>query len=245
MDVALHLPPRQYIRSTRSGSGRINMATITRQQIAGLSTLVLDASESPPETAVVLIHGWGADGANLMDISPMLAQGQPKTIFLAPDGPDPCSGNPMGRQWFDLSGEAIDEGPEYSRPALEGLVAWLKTEHKIGPKKVVLIGFSQGGMMALHLGMRIKPQLAGVISFSGALLAPEKLEAEAVSKPPVLLVHGKDDQVVPFQALTIAEAMLKTNAVDVSCLAREGLDHGIDGDGLEAAVAFLAKVFKK
>ena len=218
------------------------MATITRQQIAGLSTLVRHADEGPAKHAVILIHGWGADGADLMDLAPMLAQSRPQTMFLAPDGPDPCSANPMGRQWFDLSGAAIDEGPEHARPALEGVLDWLESEHGIAAADTVMIGFSQGGMMALHLGMRINPPVAGVVSFSGALLAPDKLEAEMVSSPPVLLVHGKDDQVVPFQAMTLAEAMLKTHDVEVTALAREGLGHGIDAEGMNAAMAFLGNV---
>ena len=218
------------------------MATITRQQIAGLSTLVREAENSAPDSAVILIHGWGADGADLMDMAPMLSETLPGTMFLAPDGPSPCSANPMGREWFDLSGAALDDGPDEARPALENLIAQIEADHGVGPSRVVLAGFSQGGMMALHLGLRHEPVLAGVVSFAGALLAPERVETEAVAKPPVLLVHGRDDQVVPFQALTIAEAMLKTHDVEVSALPRDGLGHGIDGEGLAAALTFMQKV---
>ena len=218
------------------------MATITRQQIAGLSTLVREVDTGNADSAVVLLHGWGADGADLMDLAPMLGETLPNTVFVAPDGPSACSANPMGRQWFDLSGTEIDAGPDEAQPALQELVGHLNSAHGIDPSKVVIAGFSQGGMMALHLGLRQTPALAGVISFSGALLAPEKVEAETQSRPPVLLVHGRDDQVVPFQAMAIAEAMLKTNDVEVTSVPRDGLGHGIDGEGMSAALAFIQRV---
>ena len=219
------------------------MTTMTRQHIAGLSTLVRQTDSGEADSAVVLLHGWGADGTDLMDLAPMLAASLPKTMFLAPDGPAACSANPLGRQWFDLGGTSIDAGPEEAAPALHDLIAYLDASRGIEPSRVVLAGFSQGGMMALHLGLRQKPAIGGVISFSGALLAPERVATEAVSRPPVLLVHGRDDEVVPFQALAIAEVTLKNNGVeDITCLPRDGLGHGIDGEAIEAALAFLQRV---
>lgn len=218
------------------------MATITRQQIAGLSTLVREPEEGAPDCAIILLHGWGADGSDLMDLAPMFADKLPQALFLAPDGPAPCSANPMGRQWFDLGGAELDDGPDEARPALEEMIGGLATLRGLALDRVVLAGFSQGGMMALHLGLRHSPALGGVISFSGALLAPERVDAEITARPPVLLIHGRDDQVVPFQALTIAEAVLKTNDLDVTSVPRDGLGHGIDGEGMKAAVDFAEQV---
>ena len=106
-------------------------------------------------------------------------------------------------------------------------------------KQIFLFGFSQGGMMALHTGMRLEGNLGGVMSFSGALLAPDRLADQITSRPPVLLVHGRDDQVVPFQALAIAEAVLGSNEVTVESMARDGVGHGIDPEGFGRAIDFI------
>ena len=218
------------------------MATIIREDRAGLSVLIRQPEDdTPPQRIIFLLHGWGADGADLMDLSPAMAMEFKDALFLAPDGPEPCSANPMGRQWFALDGDqaSIDKGPTTVFPLIESLISALCDETKLGLDAVTLIGFSQGGMVALHTAMRLPKPIHGVVSFSGALLAPDKLGDEIISKPPALLVHGKDDQVVPFQAMTIAEAVLKQSGIAVTALARDGLGHGIDGEGFTAAVKFI------
>lgn len=218
------------------------MATITRQTLAGLSTLVRQPEEGDqPDRAVIFIHGWGADGSDLMDLSTPMASRFPKAIFYAPDGPEPCSANPMGRQWFSLDGDqaSIDQGPDQAMPQLKELIDTVMTETGLNFDQIWLFGFSQGGMMALHTGMRLDNDLGGVMSFSGALLAPQKLEDEITSRPPALLVHGRDDQVVPFQALEIAQAVLSMVEVPVETLPREGLGHGIDPEGFDCAIDFM------
>jgi len=218
------------------------MATIIRQTLAGLSTLTRQPDEGDtPEMAVVFIHGWGADGADLMDLSQVMAASFPKAIFYAPDGPEPCSANPMGRQWFPLDGDqkSIDNGPDLAMPGLKNLLDDIMSSTGLALEKIFLFGFSQGGMMALHTGMRLDGNLGGVMSFSGALLAPDRLADQITSRPPVLLVHGRDDQVVPFQALAIAEAVLGSNQVAVESMARDGVGHGIDPEGFGKAIAFI------
>lgn len=222
------------------------MATIIRQTLAGLSTLTRQPEDNgdgkmTPDMAVIFIHGWGADGADLMDLSQVMAASFPKAIFYAPDGPEPCSANPMGRQWFSLDGDqqSIDNGPDQAMPALKNLITEVMASTDLSLQQIYLFGFSQGGMMALHTGMRLDGNLGGVMSFSGALLAPDRLADQITSRPPVLLVHGRDDQVVPFQALAIAEAVLGANQVTAESLARDGVGHGIDPEGFNRAIGFI------
>ena len=217
------------------------MTTIIREQKAGLSVLVRQPEGDAADALVVLLHGWGANAEDLMNMSPVIAGRLPGAVIAAPDGPAPCSANPMGRQWFDLGGEAIDDGPDEAMPALMELIEAMTEETKLKLDRVALVGFSQGAMMALHIGPRLAKDCAGIVGFAGALLAPERLQAERKASPKVLLVHGKDDEVVPFQAMVLAEGMLKSNGIDVKTVAREGLGHAIDGEGLEEALAFLEK----
>ena len=215
------------------------MTTIIREQKAGLSVLVRQPAEGSPDALVVLLHGWGADAGDLMDMSPVLAGRFPGAVIAAPDGPAPCSANPTGRQWFDLAGEAIDKGPDESMPLLVELLDVLMKETGLGYDRVALVGFSQGAMMALHVGPRLKGEVAAVVGFAGALLAPERLAAEKTAGPKTMLVHGKDDEVVPHQAMVLAEGMLKSNGIEVRTLSRDGLGHGIDGEGFEEVLGFL------
>ena len=218
------------------------MATIIREERAGLSTLIRQPEEGPAKRIIIFLHGWGADGADLMDLSPAMAMEFSDAVFLSPDGPEPCSANPMGRQWFPLDGDqaSIDAGPDNAFPYIKGLIENICEETALGFDAVTLIGFSQGGMMTLHTATRLNAPIHAAISFSGALLAPDKLAASITAKPPVLLIHGQDDQVVPFQAMAIAEAVLAQADVSVKSVGREGLGHGIDGEGFAEAVKFIA-----
>lgn len=217
------------------------MATIIREEHAGLSVLVRQPEDGPAKRIIIFLHGWGADGADLMDLSPAMAMEFSDAIFVAPDGPEPCSANPMGRQWFPLDGDqaSIDAGPDQAFPLVKGLVEAICAKSGLGLDAVTLIGFSQGGMMTLHTAARLPSPIHAAISFSGALLAPEKLADAVTAKPPVLLIHGKDDQVVPFQAMAIAEAVLSQAGLPVNAIGRDGLGHGIDGEGFAEAVKFI------
>lgn len=219
------------------------MSTIVRQPVAGLSTLVRSCDEAAADTAIVLLHGWGADGADLMDLSPQLAVHFPKAVIVAPDGPQPCSANPMGRQWFDLGGDAtkLDEGPALAFPVLSQFLVAISDTHDIKPEKLVLLGFSQGGMMAMHVGLRLAHAPAAVVSIAGALLAPGQLAQSITSKPPVMLIHGEDDQVVPHQAMGLAKTVLEQNSVHVETMSCPDVGHGITAEGFAAAMGFIAK----
>ncbi len=193
---------------------------------------------------MVLLHGLGADGSDLINLAPMLAPVTPETVFVSPNAPQACDFAPAGRQWFsmlDTTPEAMIAGIQQAAPILNAFLDAELARYGLRDDQMVLFGFSQGTIMALHVALRRPSACAAVIGFSGALVMPDLLEQEVVSRPPVLLIHGEDDQVVPFAALASAEAALKMNEVPVSTLARPGLAHGIDQEGLEFAAQGIVK----
>jgi phospholipase/carboxylesterase len=194
---------------------------------------------------VVFLHGYGADGADLLGLSDALAPHLPSTLFLAPDAPEPCAGNPFGFQWFpipwlDGSSEAA-AGAGLARAAadLDAFLDERLAEAGLADGAMALIGFSQGAMMALQVAPRRAAACAGVVAISGRLLAPERLAAEAVVRPPVLVVHGDEDPVVPFAAMAEAGQALAAAGFDTYGQVMRGTVHGIAPDGLSAALAFL------
>lgn len=196
---------------------------------------------------VVFLHGYGADGADLLGLADPLAPHLPDTAFLAPDAPDRCVANPFGYQWFPipwLDGSSELEAAEGMALAAADLDAFLDdamVADAVGPGRVALVGFSQGTMMALQVAPRRGAPLAGVVGFSGRLMAPERLAAEAVSRPPVLLLHGDADDVVPPQSLPEAAEALTGAGFEVYAHVMKGTAHGIAPDGLSVALAFLRK----
>lgn len=202
------------------------------------------AASGPADSIVVFLHGYGADGNDLIGLAEPLAPYLPHTRFLAPNAPERCPGNPMGFQWFpipwlDGSPEAVAKASAERSFALLDL--WLDdlAGQGIGPARTVLVGFSQGTMMALHVGLRRKAALAGIVGFSGRLLEPERLAAELGAAPPVLLVHGDEDPVVPFASLGEAADALTAAGVETYAHVSRGTAHGIAPDGLGLALRFI------
>lgn len=213
-------------------------------------TRVLNAQRVGPKSgkarsAVIFVHGYGADGADLLGLADPLAQYLPDTAFHAPDAPEKCAGNPFGYQWFpipwlDGSTEAqAAAGMQAAADDLNAYVDGVLTAEGLTPDRLVLLGFSQGSMMSLHIAPRRSPALAGVVAFSGRLLEPERLAAEAVVRPPVLLVHGDADQMVPFASMAAAAQALTAAGFNVATHRMAGTGHGISPDGLGAALHFL------
>lgn len=196
-------------------------------------------------SAVVFLHGYGADGADLLGLADPLAPHLPDTVFLAPDAPQPCSGNPFGRQWFPipwLDGSSEDAARQGMAGAVDDLNAFLDkmmADEGVTPDRVILFGFSQGTMMALHVAPRRDQAVAGVVAFSGRLLEPEALTTEARVKPPVLLLHGDQDPVVPFADMQLAANGLIAAGFEVYGHVMKGTPHGIAPDGLSVALAFI------
>ena len=204
------------------------------------------ASGGKPKKLVILLHGYGADGNDLIGLAEPLAPLMPDVVFHAPNAPYPCDGNPFGYQWFGISRldpHLMLAGVRGAAPFVEAFLDKLLAEYGLSEADTALVGFSQGTMMALHVGLRREKKLAGIVGFSGLLPGVETLEAEVRSKPPVLLIHGDADPMVPFEMMDRAESALKTIGVEVDSYAAQGVGHSIDGHGLEKCARFLLRAF--
>lgn len=197
-------------------------------------------------SALVLLHGYGANGADLIGLAEPMAEHLPDTLFLAPDAPEECLGAPMGRQWFPIpwidgsSEETAREGLLRAASDLQAFIDGVMVDEDLLPEQVVLLGFSQGAMMALHVAPRREDPVAAVISIAGRLLEPESLAAEAVSRPPVLLIHGDRDDVVAVASMPeAAQALQDAGWTEVFAHVMRGTAHGIAPDGLSVALAFV------
>jgi phospholipase/carboxylesterase len=214
-------------------------------------TRVLNALRKEPlsgetRSVVVFLHGYGANGQDLIGLADPLAEHLPDTLFLSPDAPETIPGMPMGRQWFPIpwiDGSSEEEAHRGLMAAADDLNAFLDAmmvDEDVLPEQVVLFGFSQGTMMSLHVAPRREDEVAGIVAFSGRLLEPELLADEVVSRPPVLLVHGDQDDVVPVDSLPkAAEALQGAGFKDVFAHIMKGTAHGIAPDGLSVALAFM------
>lgn len=196
------------------------------------------ASGKKPKHLVILLHGYGADGNDLIGLAPMLAEALPDTHFISPNAPFPCEISPFGRQWFSLtdwSPTSMLSGAQKAAPILNLFIDAQLTRFGLSEDKLAYIGFSQGTMMSLFVALRRQRHCAAVVGFSGSLIGEEGI----VSRPPVCLIHGDMDNVVPFGAMGLAEASLKHEGVKVETHQRPGLAHGIDPEGLDIATRFL------
>jgi phospholipase/carboxylesterase len=204
--------------------------------------MVPPASGAAPGSMVILLHGYGSNGDDLIGLVPYWRDALPDTLFLSPNAPQPCPGAPGGRQWWGLtsfSPDARAAGVRQAAPVVNGFIDRQLAAHGLAEDRLALVGFSQGTMMALHVGLR-RP-LAGIVGYSGMLADPEGL-AGASAKPPVLLVHGDADPMVPVAALHQAQAALQPLGFDVAIHVSRGLGHSIDEAGLRLGGQFLSRV---
>jgi phospholipase/carboxylesterase len=201
---------------------------------------------------VVFLHGYGADGNDLIDIGRNWQNLFPDAAFVSPNAPEPCGMSPGGRQWFALAVRSEDErwrGVNHAQPGLDAFLDAELSRHHLDDSRLALVGFSQGTMMALHVGLRRKIAPAAIIGFSGMLVlksggGPEELAAAVTAKPPILLIHGDRDEVIPVDALFMATETLAASGIACQWHVSQGLGHGIDGVGLKQAAAFLSAEFK-
>lgn len=216
-----------------------------------MMNLTLSGPSHPPHSGgaakrlVILLHGLGADGNDLIGLAPYWAPLLPDAEFVSPNAPFPCDMAPFGYQWMsvrDPSPEARLAGARAAGAILNDFIDEALEARGLTESELALVGFSQGTMMSLYVGPRREKQLAGIVGFSGRLIAPRLLSDEIRSRPPILLVHGTDDPMVPYASMPEAENALKAAGVSVDTLACPGIGHSIDGDGLQAGGAFLQRV---
>jgi phospholipase/carboxylesterase len=212
----------------------------------------LAPKSGPARQLVVFLHGYGADGNDLIDIGRAWQQLLPNAAFASPHAPEPCGQAPTGRQWFPLAARTPQEswnGVNKAAPVLQRFLDSELERHKLPPAALALVGFSQGTMMSLHAGLRRAVAPAAIVGYSGRLVVPptadpEAFAAEITSRPPVLLVHGDRDELIPPQALFQATQGLSALEVPVEWHLSPGIGHGIDGEGLRHGGEFLARRFK-
>lgn len=204
------------------------------------------ASASGKDSSLVLfLHGYGADGADLLGIGEHVAPVLPDTVFVAVDAPTPSVVNPMGFQWFPIpwldgsTEAAMVEELVRSAKLLDAFIDRLLADEGLDPDRLVLFGFSQGTMMGLHVAPRRADPVAGIVGFSGRLMFPGCIADEAKSRPPVLLVHGDADEMVLFAELGAAREALQAAGFAISSHVMEGTGHGISPDGLSVALNFI------
>ena len=211
----------------------------------------VEAKNGQAKQLIVFLHGYGADGNDLIEIGKQWRASLPDAAFVSPHAPEPCGASPMGRQWFPLTMRDPDErwrGVVKARPILDAFLDAELAKRGLDESRLALVGFSQGTMMALHVGLRRERAPAAILGYSGVLVGPEQL-AEATAKDPagapspILLIHGHQDQLIPFEALfESAEALAKA---DIPCQwhLSLGVGHGIDEGGLRHGGLFVAKNF--
>jgi phospholipase/carboxylesterase len=204
------------------------------------------ASKGTARQLVVLCHGVGADAHDLIDLAPTWSHALPDALFVAPDAPQPYDQGPSGRQWFSLQDRTpavLDAAARHAAPSLLAYVDAELAQAGLPPDAVAMMGFSQGAMMVLHAGLRRRPPPRGITAYSGALLDTAGLAGECTGHPPVLLVHGQQDDVVPFARAAAAESALVRLGMPVQTLWCPNLGHGIDDAGLSAGALFLQRLF--
>ncbi len=200
---------------------------------------------------VIILHGYGADGADLIPLGRQWQQLLPDAEFIAPNAPQFCQNPPMGYQWFPLNitmqgvvstPKERWDGAQAVTPSLNAFIDAELARTGLEASNLALVGFSQGAMMALHTGLRRTPAPASIVSFSGMLLGPDHLDT-ITAKPPVFLAHGSVDEIVPFEAMALSKQALTSLNIEVTDYVEQGVGHGIDGEATWLAGEFLATNF--
>lgn len=201
----------------------------------------------PVKHLLVFLHGYGADADDLFPLAMQMAPALPATAIVSLEAPEEIPGGMLGgRQWFPISRidkSELDHGAQMARGYVNTALQSLKRRFDLQWSDIALFGFSQGCMMSLEVSLRLPEALGYVLGYSGALPAPERAATESTSFPPYLLVHGEEDQVVPFTSMEAAAKTLAALGAPVETFPRPGLGHGIDGEGLQAALLKLRTAF--
>lgn len=202
-------------------------------------------SGDKPRQVVVLLHGYGSDGSDLIALASHWQDLLPDALFVSPNGPENVPGHPMGYQWFSLDVDRIESrtiGLPMARPIVVEFLHALWAQTGLSARDTLIVGFSQGAMVALHVGTSLDEPLMGIIAFSGAFVPPAGFYDGSKARPPICLVHGDMDNVVdPRLSAEAAEALRKAG-FEVNYHVDHGVGHGISPDGLAFASGFIAGV---
>jgi phospholipase/carboxylesterase len=207
----------------------------------------LPPARGPATHLVVLCHGYGADGNDLIGLAPLWQQLLPSTAFAAPNAPEPCAGAPMGYQWFPISRLDPHDMKRGVASAAASLDAFLDAELAhlgLPPERLALVGFSQGTMMSLQVGLRRPVKPAAIVGYSGMLTEADDLARVAPEAPPILLVHGDADTMIPPDFLFASAGALGRAGAGVQWHLSPGVGHSIDEQGLALGGLFLAMAFR-
>ncbi len=221
-------------RPQRPQAGEMNtIATLDGPRVA-------PASGGPPRSIVILAHGYGSNGDDLISLAPYWSQALPDTLFVAPNAPQPCPGAPDGYQWWPVWSTDRRMGVRHAAPILDAFIDAELSRSGLAEDRLALVGFSQGTMLSLYVGPRRARQIAGIAGFSGMMIEGD--ENELLTRPPVLLVHGDEDPMIPVAAFHKAEAALESLGFPLTSHVSSGLGHSIDMEGLRLGAAFLRRV---
>ena len=220
----------------------------SREQQMTISGPVVPPRQGEPRQLVVLLHGWGADGNDLIGLAPALQPSLPHARFVSPNAPDPCDQNPMGRQWYSFADErpqVMKAGYERAARLIDEFLDAELARLNLDDSRLALVGFSQGAMMSIYVALRRARPCAGVVAYSGKMIDADGLKTELRSRPPVLLAHGDADPVVPVASLHEAVGTLAEHELSAQWHVSQGVGHGIDPGALEAGATFLRTAFQE
>ncbi|WP_395396035.1 alpha/beta fold hydrolase (plasmid) [Novosphingobium sp. BL-8A] len=202
-------------------------------------------SGSSPNALVILVHGYGSNGDDMIGLAEMMQQSLPDAAFVAPNAPGLIPQMAAAHQWWPIDTFSMAErsaGADAAAPDFDAFITAELEATGLASSRLLLVGFSQGTMMALHVGLRRPEAVAGIVGISGMLVAPERLDLEIRSRPPVLLIHGTEDDVVPFRSMELATTALEQAGVPTETHISPGEEHGVAPDGLEAGIAFARRL---